>query len=150
MFDICLINSTHQPVRTVAMADKVLPEQLQFHLSNLSETNSLLIIDCRSFLAYNSGHIVKAHNVHCPPIVRRRSGGSLSLENILRCQQTRDQLANGIIRKIVVYDDKTDDIEHLPIDSILALVLKGLSCSSSEFETFFLYGKLFAISSIKF
>ena len=141
MLDTCLTHSGFHALKANVMADKILPEQLLNYLSNLDISNSLLVIDCRSFLAYNSGHIVKAHNAHCPPIVRRRSGGSLSLENILRCEKTRDNLAQGHYRQIVVYDENSQDIGQLPDDSTLTLVLKGLSCNSHDIDTFYLYGK---------
>ena len=102
-------------------------EQLQHLLLNNSVKESLLLIDCRSFLEYNSGHISAAHNVHCPPIVKRRAAGSLSLQNILRDAESRSRFLSGQYSNIVVYDDRTVDLQCLSADSILLMVLKGLT-----------------------
>lgn len=125
------------------MADKILPEQLKIYLSNPQMNDDVVVIDCRSFLAYNSGHISTAHNVHCPPIVKRRSGGVLPLQNILRCQHTRNLLEDGLTCKLVVYDENTRELEQLADDTILSMVLKGLSLNLSRCEILHLHGKTY-------
>ena len=86
----------------------------------------ILILDSRPFISYNEGHIVTATNVHCPPILKRRSGGFVALENIVPCGQKREKLENGEFRKIIVYDEDTTDLELSAKDSNLYSVLKSL------------------------
>lgn len=78
--------------------------------------SSVLLIDSRSFLAFNAGHISTAHNVHCPPIVRRRCGFRIPLENILRCPDSRERLMTGKYSVIVLYDDSTESTDGVSVD----------------------------------
>ena len=52
------------------------PATLVSLLSGQDCSQWTLLLDCRPFMAYNTGHVVDAVNVHCPPILKRRSGGS--------------------------------------------------------------------------
>ena len=72
-----------------------------------STDTDVLLIDCRSFMDFNAAHIHSAHNVHCPPIVKRRSGGSLPLGNIIRCSRTRSRLQAGLFHLVLAYDQQT-------------------------------------------
>ncbi|XP_048745608.2 dual specificity protein phosphatase 4-like [Ostrea edulis] len=86
----------------------------------------VLILDSRPFISYNEGHIVTATNVHCPPILKRRSGGFVALENIVPCSEKRERLENGEFKRIIVYDGDTVDLEQSAKDSNLYSVLKSL------------------------
>ena len=107
-----------------------------------------LLIDCRPFLAYNSGHISSAHNIHCPPIVKRRAGGCLPLENIVRCSEARSKLSEGRYKFVVIYDENTHCIDHLPADANMCLVLKSLRDSAARSNIYFLQGKLHAVTEM--
>lgn len=41
-----------------------------FDSSTSCESQNILIIDCRSFLAHNASHIINSINVFCPPFLR--------------------------------------------------------------------------------
>ncbi len=129
------------------MADQVSGEQLSraLHEADIS----ILLIDTRSFMEFNLSHIQTAHNVHCPPIVKRRSGGSLSLENILRCPTTRAKLRAGGYNMVVVYDENTTSVSDLPSDSNMALVLRSLSDEPAVKSLCFLEGKFVLFCPIK-
>lgn len=86
----------------------------------------ILILDSRPFISYNEGHIVTATNVHCPPILKRRSGGFVALENIVPCTEKREKLEGGDFKRVVVYDEDTVDLELSAKDSNLYSVLKSL------------------------
>lgn len=105
-------------------ANSVEPEELVNHIK--SQPECTLILDSRSFMSYNENHIVHSENVHCPPIVKRRSGGFVALENIVPCEVKRKQLESGIFRKIIVYDGDTCDLTSASKDSNLYSVLKSL------------------------
>lgn len=105
-------------------ANSVDPEELVNLMKSRPECT--LILDSRSFMSYNENHIIHSENVHCPPIVKRRSGGFVALENIVPCEVKRKQLENGVFRKIVVYDTDTCDLTLASKDSNLYSVLKSL------------------------
>ena len=125
----------------MAVVSSALPMELRKWLE--SSTTTTLVIDCRPFLAFNEGHITTAHNVHCPPIVKRRSGGCISLANVIPCEKARQKLKAGLFSRVVVYDDSTDDLENLAKDSNLFLVLKSLQDDSGISTVHYLQGKNF-------
>ncbi|CAL1538350.1 unnamed protein product [Lymnaea stagnalis] len=89
--------------------------------------NQVLIIDCRSFVAYNQGRIVESVNTHCPPpILKRRSGGFIALEHIVPCEEKRSQLLKGVFPNVLVYDDNTQELKNAPSDSNILSVIKSL------------------------
>ena len=134
------------------MAAPVSACQLEAELVHREQENQqqLLVIDCRPFLVYNLSHITHAHNVHCPPIVKRRSGGSLPLENIIRCSTTRTKLQTGQYTTVVIYDENTESLDQLTADSNMTLVLKSLTEDTELKGVFFLEGKLFYIFWLHF
>jgi len=67
-----------------------------------------LIIDCRSFLAYNKEHIEQAVNVRCNRIMKRRQHGCFSLENAIMNSEKRKQFLDGDLFSVVVYDENGD------------------------------------------
>lgn len=90
------------------------------------EENRALLLDCRPFIAYNDNHIRGAVNVYCPPILKRRSNGFVSLENIVPCEHKRKLLQDGHYDTVVVYDTDTTDLSLSGKDSNLYPVLKSL------------------------
>lgn len=75
-------------------------------LSELMRTNSEhVLIDCRSFLVYNKGHISGAVNVRCNSIMKRRNKGVFSLENAITNGDIRKDFQSGRYSAVIVYDD---------------------------------------------
>ena len=108
---------------------------------------SVLLIDCRSFMDFNHCHIINAHNVHFPPIVKRRSGGSVRLErHVLRCPRTRSRLQAGHFSLVVVYDHNSSTLNDLPEDSIMNLVIRCLDSEDRIHNLRFLEGKIYFIN----
>uniref|UniRef100_T1JQM1 protein-tyrosine-phosphatase n=1 Tax=Tetranychus urticae TaxID=32264 RepID=T1JQM1_TETUR len=70
-----------------------------------TKSNVMLVIDCRPFLAHNESHIVNAINVHCPPILRRRTGGRLPLKTIITDIVVRERLIAGQFFPVILYED---------------------------------------------
>lgn len=105
-------------------ANPIEPEELENMMKSRPECT--LILDSRSFMSYNESHIIHSENVHCPPIVKRRSGGFIALENIVPCELKRKQLENGVFKRIVVYDGDTCELTSSSKDSNLYSVLKSL------------------------
>lgn len=59
----------------------------------------ILLLDCRSFLSYNEGHIKTAQNVHFPNILRRRCKKKIA-ENITKCHTNN----------VAIVDEGGDDV----------------------------------------
>lgn len=91
-----------------------------------SDAATTLILDCRPFIAFNENHILDASNVYCPPILKRRSNGFVSLENIVTCERKRKLLNEDHYRSVIVYDADTAEIAQSAKDSNLYAVLKSL------------------------
>jgi len=65
-----------------------------------------ILIDCRSFLVYNKGHISGALNIRCNSIMKRRNKGMLTLENALTNGDIRNDFLTGRYSTVIVYDDQ--------------------------------------------
>ncbi|XP_077992339.1 dual specificity protein phosphatase 1-like [Glandiceps talaboti] len=113
---------------TMSNTDKNVVSLENNSLANVLQKNieTILLIDCRPFLAYNSSHIATAQNIHCPTILKRRSKGTVALENIVPCKDTRERLRNGDYKTIVAYDLDTLEWESLSKDCNLKLILRSL------------------------
>ncbi|GAB6023899.1 Dual specificity protein phosphatase 4 [Chamberlinius hualienensis] len=66
---------------------------------------SILILDCRSFLAFNECHISSAVNAYCPSILRRRSRGKLPFHVLIPSKDTREKLLRGFYTAVVLYEE---------------------------------------------
>ena len=104
-------------------------------------TVSALVLDCRPFMAFNSKHITDAVNVYCPPILKRRSNGFVSLENIVTCEKKRKLLQGGHYSTVIAYDDDTSDMTMSAKDSNLYSVLKSLRQQVDLNQVEFIIGK---------
>lgn len=67
--------------------------------------SSILILDCRSFLAFNECHISSAVNAYCPSILRRRSRGKLPFHVLIPSKDTREKLLRGFYTAVVLYEE---------------------------------------------
>lgn len=107
----------------------------------------LLVIDCRSFMSFNNNRIVNSINIHCPPILKRRSGGFISLENIVPCESKRSELQRGLLTDVLVYDDNTVHLNQAPKDSNLLSVIKSLLKQVIGVSICFIVGKFISAQS---
>lgn len=103
-----------------------------------------LVIDCRPFIAFNSGHIVSALNVHCPPILKRRTGGKIQLQNVISSDEVRSEVMNSQYDVAVFYDDRTMDIDQLPPDSVIIMAIKVVQETQRMPEIYLLQGNYFS------
>lgn len=84
----------------------------------MKETPNCLIIDCRSFLVFNKGHIAGAINIRCNSIMRRRSKGLFALENAITNPETRQDFLSGKFSAVITYDEQGGNLcleEHTPL-----------------------------------
>lgn len=135
--------------------EKALPIDCANLASDIVSPNDkklLLMLDCRSFLAFSDGHINGAVNVHCPSILRRRSRGQiLPLRTLIPEDGIRNKLSGNnsgeCYTKVVLYDDKSLDIDNTADDSMLKLVHKCLQFEGRHFTIYYLKGKYIFLNS---
>ncbi len=130
-------------MKLMKMASPLSAEGLAIALDTSTDSTQLniLLLDCRSFMDFDSCHIRGAHNVYCPPIVKRRSAGNVTLESVIRCPATRGLLIEGRCDMVVVYDDDSTSLDEVPMDSNTNLVLKTLRDDSPVNAVYFLEGE---------
>uniref|UniRef100_A0A1A8PM98 Dual specificity protein phosphatase n=1 Tax=Nothobranchius pienaari TaxID=704102 RepID=A0A1A8PM98_9TELE len=85
-----------------------------------------LVLDCRSFLSFNSSHISGSTNVRFSTIVRRRARGALGLEHIVLNEETRNRLLSGEYQSVVLLDDRSTDFGQVKKDATLMLAVTAL------------------------
>ena len=134
--NISLDMSCEEATIAKGVSPKVVADCLQ------NATNSTLIMDCRPFMAFNEKHIKSSSNVHCPPILKRRSNGFVSLENIVPCERQRKSLQAGHYRNVIVCDADTVDLSAPSKDSNLNSVIKSLRQQVDIDLVLFIVGKL--------
>lgn len=100
-----------------------------------------LVLDCRSFLSFNSSHISGSANVRFSTIVRRRARGGLGLEHIIPNEDTRNRLLSGEYQSVVLLDDRSLDLSQAKKDGTLLLAVTALCRDPRGVRLFILKGK---------
>ncbi|KOC64792.1 Dual specificity protein phosphatase 10 [Habropoda laboriosa] len=87
-----------------------------------------VLLDCRPFILYNVNHVRGAINVNCSDRFNRRrlQLGKASLADLATTREGKELLRRRHYREVVVYDDCTDDVDRLPVQHPLYLVLVAL------------------------
>ncbi len=133
-----------------ALSIEALAAAISSSASSADADLQLLLLDCRSFMDFDACHIRGSHNVYCPPIVKRRSGGHVSLESCVRNPSTRADLLRGRFDMVIVYDEDSETLDDVPTDSNTTLVLKSLRDEASVSQIYFLEGEWFRNDQINF
>eukprot|EP00096_Caligus_rogercresseyi_P000323 TRINITY_DN10732_c0_g1_i1.p1 TRINITY_DN10732_c0_g1~~TRINITY_DN10732_c0_g1_i1.p1 ORF type:complete len:513 (+),score=201.45 TRINITY_DN10732_c0_g1_i1:300-1838(+) len=96
--------------------------------ARLAGNDSPLLLDCRSFIAYNVNHVRNAFNVNvCDRFNRKRlQQGKASLGDLAASKVGKEALKGTAWREIVVYDDASENLETLPCGHTLLIVLNAL------------------------
>ncbi|XP_019390500.1 PREDICTED: dual specificity protein phosphatase 1 [Crocodylus porosus] len=108
-----------------------------------------LVLDCRSFFAFSSSHILGSANVRFSTIVRRRAKGAMGLEHIVPNEELRGRLLRGHYRAVVLLDERSAELElERPArDSTLLLAASALCREARGTRVCFLKGGYEAFSS---
>ncbi|XP_056295182.1 dual specificity protein phosphatase 1 [Pseudoliparis swirei] len=106
-----------------------------------------LLLDCRSFLAFNAAHISGSTNVRFSSIVRRRARGGLGLEHIVPNEDTRARLRAGQYPSVVLLDERSLDLSQAKKDGTLQLAVAALCREPCGARVFILQGGFEAFSS---
>lgn len=99
-----------------------------------------LLLDCRSFFAFNAGHIAGSVNVRFSTIVRRRAKGAMGLEHIVPNAELRGRLLAGAYHAVVLLDERSAALDAAKRDGTLALAAGALSREARSAQVFFLQG----------
>lgn len=104
------------------------PDTLVRKLERCSGRTNFLVVDCRPFIAYNVNHIRGSINVNCSDRFNRRrlQQGKATLADLATTREGKDLLKKRTFKEVVVYDDSTSDVDHLPTSHPLFLILSTL------------------------
>ncbi|KAL4232300.1 Dual specificity protein phosphatase 4 [Mactra antiquata] len=96
-----------------------------------SQAQKILLLDCRSFVAFNAERIEGAVHIFFPSILKRRLAvsGSLMLEQLLK-PEIRKRLRNGEYKHLVLYDNEGLIKEN----SDVSIITQGLKRNSYNFK----------------
>lgn len=99
-----------------------------------------LLLDCRSFFAFNAGHIAGSVNVRFSTIVRRRAKGAMGLEHIVPNAELRGRLLAGAYHAVVLLDERSAALDCAKRDGTLALAAGALCREARSAQIFLLKG----------
>ncbi|NXF92912.1 DUS8 phosphatase, partial [Eubucco bourcierii] len=106
------------------------PKKLASLLRNGAE--GTLVIDSRSFVEYNSWHVLSSVNICCSKLVKRRlQQDKVSITELIQ-PASKMKVEAEEHQDVVVYDQSTRDVAGLAADSFLSILLGKLdSCFHS-------------------
>nr|XP_033783899.1 dual specificity protein phosphatase 8 isoform X1 [Geotrypetes seraphini] len=98
-----------------------------------SGAEGTLVIDSRSFVEYNSWHVLSSVNICCSKLVKRRlQQDKVTIPELIQLgprNKLEEEEEEEDLRDVVVYDQSTRDVSCLAADSFLFILLSKLeSC----------------------
>jgi protein-tyrosine phosphatase len=106
--------------------DAIMPRGLVELLNN---SESVLLLDCRTFMAFNVNHVVGALNVGCSDRItkKRLVDGKISVVDVVSGQEAKDKYKKlETDAEIIVYDESTTELCSLPDTHPLRVLTKCL------------------------
>uniref|UniRef100_UPI001EAF7617 dual specificity protein phosphatase 16-like n=1 Tax=Oncorhynchus gorbuscha TaxID=8017 RepID=UPI001EAF7617 len=91
--------------------------------------DSVLLIDSRPFVEFNSSHILEAVNVNCSKLMKRRLQQDKVQINELLQHSAKKKLERVGGQEVVVYDQSSSDPLTLPSEAFLTVLLDKLERS---------------------
>lgn len=90
--------------------------------------SNFLLVDCRSFIAYNMNHIRGAINVNCTDRFNRRrlQLGKAVLADLATSREGKELLRRRTNKEVIVYDDTTSSMDRITNTHPLYIVLSSL------------------------
>ncbi|XP_076235465.1 dual specificity protein phosphatase 10 isoform X2 [Calliopsis andreniformis] len=129
----CSENNTLQRQLVLQRTKTITADELAKRLPG-QQTNNPVLLDCRPFILYNVNHVRGAINVNCSDRFNRRrlQLGKATLADLATTREGKDLLRRRHYREVIVYDDCTDDVDRLPVQHPLFLVLVALLDDNRE------------------
>jgi len=121
-------------------------------VNECSVVDHLLVIDCRSFVAYNSNHVRGALNISCADCISRKRllTGRITIGDLVggsddakdRYQRATEvvQSGNKNAVQVIVYDEDTVNFVELAANSPLRLVVSCLI--KTGFDVYYMFGAI--------
>lgn len=130
----CSESNTIQRQLVLQRTRTISADELAQKLSKDVPAAPAVLIDCRPFIVYNVNHVRGAFNVNCSDRFNRRrlQLGKASLADLATAREGKETLRRKHYREVIVYDDCTADLEHLPQQHPLFLVLAALVDDNRE------------------
>ncbi|XP_076226211.1 dual specificity protein phosphatase 10 isoform X2 [Nomia melanderi] len=126
----CNDNNTLQRQLVLQRTRTITADDLAQRLLGRRQTDGhpTVLLDCRPFILYNVNHVRGAINVNCSDRFNRRrlQLGKATLADLATTREGKELLRKRHYREVVVYDDCTDDVDRLPVQHPLFLVLVAL------------------------
>ncbi|XP_055498987.1 dual specificity protein phosphatase 1 [Leucoraja erinacea] len=118
-------------------------------LGQLLKENSskCLLLDCRSFFAFNASHVENSINVRFSTIVKRRAKGTMGIEHIVPNEESRNNLISGHYSYVVIFDEMPCEFDMLKKDCTVHLAVNTLCRESYGARITFLRGGYDAFST---
>ncbi|XP_015117305.1 dual specificity protein phosphatase 10 isoform X1 [Diachasma alloeum] len=122
----CNEGTTLQRQLIINQSRTIDPDELARRLQ--VQPDSIVLLDCRPFIVYNVNHVRGAINVNCSDRFNRRrlQMGKATLADLATAREGKDILRKRHYKEVVLYDDCTADLEHLPVQHPLFLVITAL------------------------
>ena len=129
----CSENNTLQRQLVLQRTRTITANELAYRLLG-QQANRPVLLDCRPFILYNVNHVRGAINVNCSDRFNRRrlQLGKATLADLATAREGKELLRRRHYREVVVYDDCTDDVDRLPVQHPLFLVLIALLDDNRE------------------
>jgi len=162
----CRASSSSKHFRSSSSADPITPDELASLVAadgggtgSDVTCRSVVVVDCRTFLAFNTNHVAGAFNASCGDRISKKrltqgratvadlvSGGGPPSQEVGAPREAYRRLAEVVASSptglFVSYDDNTDDIDVLQESHPLRLLTTALT--GSGYHTKFLAGESLA------
>ena len=158
----CRASSSSKHFRSSSSADPITPDELASLVAADGGTGSdvtcrsVVVVDCRTFLAFNTNHVAGAFNASCGDRISKKrltqgratvadlvSGGGPSSQEVGAPREAYRRLAEMVASSptglFVSYDDYTDNMDSLQESHPLRLLTTALT--GSGYRTKFLAGE---------
>ncbi|KAL7633793.1 UNVERIFIED_CONTAM: hypothetical protein RMT77_015749 [Armadillidium vulgare] len=124
----CADSTTIQRSILLRRSRTIEPVDLARRLTKAQKMRSFLLVDVRSFVAFNMSHIRSAINLNCSDRINRRRllQRKAGVVDLAVSPAGRDVLKKRCFKEVIVYDDSSRDIELLSQHHPVLLVLMAL------------------------
>ncbi|XP_044765193.1 dual specificity protein phosphatase 10-like [Coccinella septempunctata] len=101
---------------------------------DIARPRNFVLLDCRSFTAFNLNHITGAINVNCLDRYNRKrlQRGKATLADLASTRDSKETLRKMAYKEVIVYDEATNDKDRITTTHPLFLVLSSIVEENKE------------------